>query len=528
MNVIIVDDESMFRERLRKEIKWEHYGFHVAGEAKNGEDALEQCKSRHIDLALVDIYMPFMNGLELSKHLKDMYPNMEIVIITAYGEFEYAKQAIKYGVSDYLLKPYDKEELVLTLLKIKARHDAMTKNRKIAENYKNSLREMHLNDLVIGGDQQDREAILEQLAEQGVHFQPEDWFQVISIELNPVKYNWDQMKERLLWKFAVKNIWDELSEEECRRVSFYGDEDRIVSIMVLEDGQKPDPDLYRRLCELIEKYLKLPITIGVGQSHRGLEQIEKSYQESLLALHNRFRLMNEGVVFYDQLAPNDSNVGSYSLFVNEEILIHLRMNEWEAIQDKLVKVQAYIIDNKLSLDYIFVIYMGFISMCLTYLEELGGSVEDVFGADFYPYLELKRQSSIGAIHSWITDIFKKVAAYNRVSKPTKSKKIALAAKDYIEAEYSKEDLNIEAIANHLYINAGYLRGVFKKEMGLQISKYLLNIRMQKAKEMLNQNTIKISEIALMAGYSDPGHFSKVFKKYFGYSPREYESLNKLS
>ncbi len=155
----------MFRERLRKEIKWEHYGFHVAGEAKNGEDALEQCKSRHIDLALVDIYMPFMNGLELSKHLKDMYPNMEIVIITAYSEFEYAKQAIKYGVSDYLLKPYDKEELVLTLLKIKARHDEMTKNQKIAESYKKSMREMHLNDLVIGGDQQEREAILEQLAE---------------------------------------------------------------------------------------------------------------------------------------------------------------------------------------------------------------------------------------------------------------------------------------------------------------------------------------------------------------------------
>lgn len=298
--------------------------------------------------------------------------------------------------------------------------------------------------------------------------------------------------------------------------------------MVLEEGQKLDPDLYRRLCELIEKYLKFPITIGVGQSHRGLEQIEKSYQESVLALHNRFRLMNEGVVFYDQLAPNDSNVGSYSLFMNEEILIHLRMNEWDAIQDKLVKVQAYIIENKLSLDYIFVIYMGFISMCLTYLEELGGSVEDVFSADFYPYLELKRQSSIGAIHSWITEIFKKVAAYNRVSKPSKSKNLALAAKDYIEAEYSKEDLNVEAIANHLYINAGYLRGVFKKEMGLQISKYLLNVRMQRAKEMLKQNTIKIAEVALMVGYSDPGHFSKVFKKYFGYSPREYESLNRFS
>ncbi|MCH4886532.1 response regulator [Acidaminobacter sp. JC074] len=128
IKVMIVDDMPIFREYLREAIDWAHYGFEICCEAKNGKEALDLLEVHEPDIVLSDITMPFIDGLELSELLKDKYQNTEVVLITGNSEFEYAKKAVKLGVADYIVKPFEKEELIVTLLKLK---DNITKAMEV-------------------------------------------------------------------------------------------------------------------------------------------------------------------------------------------------------------------------------------------------------------------------------------------------------------------------------------------------------------------------------------------------------------
>ena len=137
--IILVDDEEEVRKSIIRKIKWEENGFLVAGDAENGEDALEKIELLEPDLILTDIRMPYMDGLTLAERVRQKYPSMKIVIFSGYDDFEYAKQAIKLNVTEYILKPVNVEELTAILQKIKANLDQEIEQKRnvnlLRENY---------------------------------------------------------------------------------------------------------------------------------------------------------------------------------------------------------------------------------------------------------------------------------------------------------------------------------------------------------------------------------------------------------
>jgi two-component system response regulator YesN len=137
-----------------------------------------------------------------------------------------------------------------------------------------------------------------------------------------------------------------------------------------------------------------------------------------------------------------------------------------------------------------------------------------------------KRESIEAAQQWILELFQMAVHYTKLHKPTKSNKMATAAKLYIELHYSNPDLQLEEVAHHAYVNSSYLRALFKKEVGMTITDYVTHVRMQKAKELLSQGSNKVSDIAEQIGYNDPAYFSRCFKKYYGYPPSEYENSKK--
>ncbi len=153
--IILVDDEEEVRKSIIRKINWEENGFLVAGDAENGEDALEKIEPLEPDLILTDIRMPYMDGLTLAERVRQKYPSMKIVIFSGYDDFEYAKQAIKLNVTEYILKPVNVEELTAILQAIKANLDEEIEQKRnvnlLRENYIKSLpilREQFLNELV--------------------------------------------------------------------------------------------------------------------------------------------------------------------------------------------------------------------------------------------------------------------------------------------------------------------------------------------------------------------------------------------
>ncbi|REE77748.1 AraC family two component transcriptional regulator [Paenibacillus taihuensis] len=535
LQVLIADDEWMFREYLRTALDWELYGFRICGEAKNGEEALELAKAAPPDIALLDITMPFMDGLELADRLKKLYPDISIVLITGHNEFDYARRALKIGVEDYILKPFSKDELMLTMLKLQEEHLKQREEQSTLQHHLQLMRESVLLRLVNGELTERNEGLRELLASYQLTLDA-PVYAVAVIEIDDMNRKWSEVSERLLWKYAVTNILTEAMEESGGEpIIFNGPEGRIICLYGMSDtGVKavdagasalPRLEPFEKLCMLIKRYLHFSITIGVGGIYdRSVTGIRSSYYESLTALQNKFVLGSDRVIAYgEQMSAAGSGGAQYPPELGDELQLLLRAQDDERMNAKLSELFQHIREQKLSIDYTYVICMSLVSICLGYVTEAGHPIEDCFGEHFFPYKEIRSLTSIDEVETWMKALFAKAVQYARRYKKTRSSIIAQSAKAFIEERYSDPDLGVDLVAQQSYINASYLRAVFKKEMGMTVTDYITHIRMNRAKELLGEGNRKLADIAEAIGYSDGSYFSKSFKKFFGWSPSEYEN-----
>lgn len=528
MNIMIVDDEQIFREYLRQALDWDKYGLRIAGEAKNGQEALSLVAQGHYDMALIDINMPIMDGLALSERLKREYPHIDIVIITGHNEFEYARSAIRLGVEDYILKPFSKDELVLTLLKCLQKHKESLEAKQTEQMDRQLMVESVLYRLVTGETSERIERLNERLEQWGITFGLEyETYSVACIEIDHMERRWNEPAERELWKYAVTNILAEAVGGEGTPHLFNGPEGRIVCLRTekggaLEEGIIPNLDSYEALIFYIRKYLKLTVTVGIGRRFSGVEGIRRSYSEARDALSQKFLLGDDKVIPYS-IRPIAGKEGvAYLAESNEQLLHLLRRGEQQALESKLEELFQSIRDHKLSLDMTYVTCMGWVSLCLSHVSELGHPIEDCYGEHFFPYSEIRTLQTSELVRVWMKSLFVRTVDYVTRHKMTRSSVIAGQARNYIEKNYHEPELSVEAVATHVFINASYLRAVFKKAIGMTVGDYITNTRMNRAKELLGLN-IRLSNIADRVGYQDAGYFSKCFKKFYGITPSEYEN-----
>nr|WP_264373541.1 response regulator [Paenibacillus psychroresistens] len=507
-------------------MNWEAYGFIICGEAKNGQEALHRAEETFPDLALIDINMPIMDGLALSKELKQRFPDISIVMVTGHGEFEYARNALKIGVEDYLLKPFDLDELFLTLVNIKSRLQKISENRKIHRDQSQWLREQFLNMLISQDITLNDEEMVTQLERFG-NFNGTDHYVVIAVEIDNLYERWNEYKEILLWKNTISNILHEIITLESHSLVFFGPEDRIVSLCQLPadtlsflDG----PNSLQRLCDMVKKHFKFTVTIGVGRPNYGSNGIRESYMEALAALQSKITDGNGRIISYQ---PSDKTTqGFYSSEIKEKMMLALRLNDYSEIKRHLDDVFLYIREMRLTAEMAYIIVIGLVSICLSHIVASGQNIAEILGAGFSPYKEIKRQENLEKTYIWLEDIIHKTLKLNDdLDRPSRSKQIFDEAKQLIDQNYQNPDLNVEEITKLVFINGSYLRKIFNKEANMSISDYITQVRMLRAKEFITKKKANITSISEMVGYNDPGYFSKCFKKYYGFTPSEFESQN---
>jgi len=527
VKIMIVDDEPIFREYLRSHIDWELYGFELCDEAKNGVDALKKIEKNTPDIILVDINMPFMDGLELSEKLKEEYPEILIIILTGHSEFEHARKAIRLGVIDFITKPFEKEELLRSLIKAKNKIQKERQEKANLGNHMHFVREWLFNYLVSSDYTYDDEQTNTLLNNLGICIFSQKYL-VACIEIDKIYQNLEEFKERSLWKFAVSNILDEIIKTKGSHIIFNGPEERIVSIFEFGDGEGNDIiiETFEKLCRLVKQYFGFTITVGIGSMQMGFRGIRKSYLDALAALQNKFILGCDRVIEYNNVNLIGLRKGLYPAAINEDILINLRLGNFENVKAKLEEILLYLKSQKVTVEYAYAAFMGVISLLLSYVTECGNDIQNIFGKNFSPFSEIKNKHSIDEAFNWVVNLFKKVLQSSANNKITRTRKIAEAAKNYIDTHYPDKDLNISKVASNVYVNSSYLRAIYKKEFGITINEYITNVRMKNAREYLKTGNLKLSEISDLVGFSDASYFSKCFKKYFGVSPSEYEIIAK--
>lgn len=525
IKIMIVDDMPIFLEYLRSAIDWEAYGFELCCEAKNGQEAYENALIYSPDIVLSDIKMPYMDGLTLTEKLAELNPEIEVVLITGNSEFEYARRAIKLGVVDYIVKPFEKEELILTLLNLQ---DNINKAIEMKQEKKDKLylkREALLRQLIYAKyfDETLAETLSEGLIQHDLQLRNEDRFNVISIEVESATESIERSERAMNFKSIIGNLYSDYMDSKLPKYFFTDYESRVVFIHILNangDAEVDDEEL-QHFMGFISERLSLDVTFGIGGAHQGFEGIRTSYLESINALSHRFKLGGNKAIKYEAISSEEKTYGFYSAEINEIILNHLhQLNASHTIEviDSVFKEADM---KHFSSGYKRMINMGIISLLLSYLVKAGKNISDVYPDNFDPYTTFDNGTEEEQ-RRFIKRAYARAFDYLIAHRDSRSSQIARDAKKCIDENVSNAAFNMNDLSKKLLVNQTYLRKMFKEEMQMTITEYLTKVRMEQARAMILEGRFKLSAISEMVGYSDSGYFSKCFKNHFGVSPSEYQ------
>ncbi|MCR2806279.1 response regulator [Paenibacillus soyae] len=529
--VLIVDDEYYFRQAIKISLPWEEWGLQWIGEANNGEDALEQTRMLHPDIIMVDINMPIMDGLTFIREAKAEGHNSKFIVLTGHSEFAYAKHALQLGVSNYVLKPIDEDEIRSSLCEIKKVLNKERSAKVELDNLKKQavekatlLRNQVVNDWLLGNLGPEHKE--ERLLSLGLDIvSPYYRIAVMAIEANAEHArSMEQNKTTIVnvgLAFVQHAVTKSLKCEGC-----LNGKGQYVLIFGSNDN---DFDEVGELCDSIRHMMAATndytYTIGLGSGYAGFEGVAESYKEALYALKHRFILEGNQIISYSEATRTANKVSLYSVDKRSKLLMSMRTGNMREVEAWLNDFFDNARLKQASLEMLLVAGFEIFSTCMEFLEETSRDINEIFDSqtesDLFRFIE--RMNAFGEFEEWIRSLLRKLMAHVHANKSSRSAIIVEEVKSFIELNYVNEEMKIEDIARGVHMNYNHLCYVFKKETSCTINDYLTRVRMQKAKELFDQGYLVVQEVAGRVGYSDANYFGKCFKKYAGITPSKYIS-----
>ena len=331
ISVLIVDDEYLIRSLIRNSVRWEAYGMEVVGEAGDGESALSFIRTFQPQIALVDINMPILNGLELAQKVREGNYKTHIIFLTGYRDFEYAKQAVTYQAFDYLLKPIDADELAETLIRLSgqiAREqrlvDHVQKIEKQSDRGKRLLRERFLRRLVFGRMHMTQQQLTEQMRRLEISLEPRN-LAVMVVELDLTDRNEDDG----LYVYAVLNMLEELLEASggFSHIEGISEIDNCAVVLCNADGEGRElcrllREAWQELTGIVGEHFPFTLTAGVSRRYQGYDRLGTAMQEAMDALGEKF-YHSDRSLFFQSEAP--SQTGNLAIFRSSVSYTHLTL-----------------------------------------------------------------------------------------------------------------------------------------------------------------------------------------------------------
>ncbi len=525
--IMIVDDMPIFLEYLRGCIDWNSYGFEICCEAHDGKEALEKMSEFYPDVVLTDITMPYLNGLELSERIVKDYPNTSVVLITGNNEFEYARKAVKIGVCDYIVKPFEKEELILSLLKLQDNINKALESSKTEDDTEISD---ELRALIYAGVSEN---------EHGFSFDNrlfpdincEGNYLVGLVSFIPVSADSEglidekAMEQMMNWEsLLVKMLGDKIDIDGKFRI-FQDFENNIVILMKFEDRSKLENYKgyeFVDIVDIVKNQLDYDISIAISDAESAGD-IKRAYEK----VHSFVMAKGKGQ-FSDLRNETDVNIFS-SLDAILNLNKAIESLHAEDIEEAINSMWAHIRNNSDSdkdskaSENVRIFGMNIlssaISILMTNIINSGFSVDKIYGEGFSPEAYFEGEKDSEQLKEKVIYLFKKRIDYEKYKKTSKTHDIAVSAQKYIEDNYKNSSLSVSDISEALCVNQTYLRKMFKSEFDMTLSEFITQYRMQEAKKLITTTNEKLTVVAESVGYSDVSYFSNVFKKYYGTSPR---------
>ena len=527
--IMLVDDEEEVRKAMIRQMDWERLGFTVVGDAENGQEALEKLEQLEPEVIMTDIRMPYMDCLTLTARIREKYPSIKILIFSGYDDFEYAQQAIKLNVTEYILKPVNGEELAEILNRIKISLDQEIEQRRnfdsLRESYLGSLpilRELFLNDLVRRTT--DVDLVTPKLREYGIDIlDARKWLAaVIHIEdlkrtETPVFSNHQE-----LIPISVRGLAEDHLRPYCR-FAIFNSMDGITVIAAIDENntQTGLMNLFNDICKESRRVLEVTITVGVGHRSDALQEISRSYQTAVDALGYRAIVGVGKVIYINDVEPVSRGKLQLDGKGEAELITAIKFGPKEMIETVIQNMANRMEDAKVHASQYQVYMLSIVNCMIQMMQQYDLNMDDMFGEGFQYLDALAGGYSREKFASWMIPIACRMNETMNQERDNTTKKVILEAKEYIQEHYSNPDLSVEMLCRHLHMSPAYFSTVFKRETGQTYVNYLTEVRLDKAVDLLNETSDKTYVIAEKVGYQEQNYFSYVFKKKYGVSPTKY-------
>lgn len=503
-SILIVDDERTEREGIEKLIKKYGYELEIL-QTSNGEKALNIFNNKNIDILITDIKMPFMNGIELIRILRQRGFEPFCVIYSAYGEFEYAQKAISLGVSQYLLKPIklsEFESLFETIFKTLDKKQKKTnEDNKLKLKLKDAEIAYQMNTFIKWLDNENNK--IPDFLDKNSTYIPI----ILSSYSNIFSQNWDTYKSDLYEIFGKQSIIINKND---------------MQIIILLKNFKFNANLLASKSKLvinlsINQY-KSNMFIVIGTECNNLDKLKMEYNKIYEKLDYQFFITKSVFFIYDEQNYTEKNNEILPLHF-EKILTFTSIYDFDGVINEFEKVFEYIEKN-----------IGFSSIYIKYnFTKIMQKCCEVLKCNdkmMHILQKIYDSTSLSDVKSCIFDFINKLSMENFENKNDKNRIITMAQK-IIEENYSDYNLNVSSIALRLGISSAYMSTLFKTNTKQNMVKYISEFRIEKAKHLLKDTNLKISEVGKKVGYLNTSYFVSLFRNIVGISPNKYRESNNL-
>lgn len=512
-HLLIVDDEPAIRKGLSSFIAWESMNCIVDNTAGSGLEAMEMIREKQPHIVITDIKMPQVDGLALSKFLYENYPSIKIIILTGFADFEYAKLAVKYQVTDFILKPTSKEKLIEAV--------KQAQNYIMQEKTKNSVLEEDIifiqEQLLLELTNSERTVpptIMSRLNTYNIHigYYFLAAFQLISGESQDMGDMGNSFRALLRSQSQIAYS--------CRY-----NQNLFLALFPAEEALKgagaPAPVIIKtcmEIAEITKTLYSFQLSIGLSLCHNELTSLPSACNQAITALSMNF-YSNDNLSVYKKHSEHDNfDLGLKNTILLNEIENLLQHRDFKNLNCQINKLftqfHLKLVDSQevknVCIHIYYVCSRILISKNATSLSP--SILEDIHNCSTIFNMER-------IIHELLDFIQKELVIGRKNLSPIVEKTISIIH------TYLQNDLSLETIADHVHTNPSHLSRTFKRECGQSITDYINQVKIEKAQELLTCTNLMAYEIAEKVGFHDPTYFSSTFKKYTGMSPKEYKQLH---
>ncbi|MFE0559534.1 response regulator [Paenibacillus sp. NPDC058910] len=513
--VLLVDDEAIARTGLRSTFDWEKYGYRLVGEASNGQRAMKWILNGDLDILITDIAMPVMDGLELTRRTRELCPWVKVLLLSCHSDFEFVREGIRLGASDYILKPtLDADSLGAVLDRMRLKLEEEKQMQRILTEHEQQQR---LN------QKKAAEKVLFQAlsGEPGALAKLEAWnhngpYLLAVLQLNSDPGAGAAGVQHKDWHDEIERLMGQLYDQAPEALAARLETDRIaVYVPLRHAGRLPASEH--------EAAIRLPIRCAMGLSRRynGMDKLQEAFREASECLEGLFFHKDQQILRAGELPLTEADSAQErpaaelhalraaltvgNMDISEERLQSI-MLRW---QPGRMKKRAVLREAE---ELLSLLAMFHLPGCppLPQIGEVGKlrSVEEV------------KELVLQGLHT-----LREEAMRHPVPESTLHERIVLQAVQYIKAHFT-EPISLQEVADEVAVSRNYFSELFKRVTGHNFIDYVIDLRLKRAKELLSTTSLRVYEVADRSGFNDVKYFSKLFKKLVGMTPAEYQGQHR--